>query len=110
MRTQGERGDQYNAILGNVILGNVIMAWTFTDGSARGTVRPGDPKGIKETFAMNWIEVNGTSLSYELSGSGPSTLVLIHEMGGTLDSWDEVLPALNNSRQVLRYDTRGAGQ
>ncbi len=58
---------------------------------------------------MNWIEVNGTSLRYELSGSGPATLVLVHEMGGTLDSWDQVLPALNNTRQVLRYDTRGAG-
>jgi 3-oxoadipate enol-lactonase len=58
---------------------------------------------------MNWIEVNGTSLRYELSGSGPSTLVLVHEMGGTLDSWDQVLPAVNNGRQVLRYDTRGAG-
>jgi 3-oxoadipate enol-lactonase len=58
---------------------------------------------------MNWIEVNGTSLRYELSGSGKTTLVLVHEMGGTLDSWDQVLPALNNTRQVLRYDTRGAG-
>ncbi len=58
---------------------------------------------------MNWIEVNGTSLRYELTGSGPSTLVLVHEMGGTLDSWDQVLPALNNGRRVLRYDTRGAG-
>jgi 3-oxoadipate enol-lactonase len=58
---------------------------------------------------MNWIEVNGTSLRYELSGSGPTTLVLVHEMGGTLESWDQVLPALNNTRQVLRYDTRGAG-
>jgi 3-oxoadipate enol-lactonase len=58
---------------------------------------------------MNWIEVNGTSLRYELSGSGKNTLVLIHEMGGTLDSWDQVLPALNNARRVLRYDTRGAG-
>lgn len=58
---------------------------------------------------MNWVEVNGTSLRYELSGSGPTTLVLIHEMGGTLDSWEQCLPALNNSRQVLRYDTRGAG-
>ena len=58
---------------------------------------------------MNWIEVNGTSLRYHRSGTGPSTLVLIHEMGGTLDSWDQVLPALNSSRQVLRYDTRGAG-
>jgi 3-oxoadipate enol-lactonase len=59
---------------------------------------------------MNWIEVNGTSLRWELSGSGATTLVLVHEMGGTLDSWDQVLPALNNARRVLRYDTRGAGQ
>jgi len=58
---------------------------------------------------MNWIEVNGTSLRYELSGSGRTTLVLVHEMGGTLESWDQVLPAVNNTRQVLRYDTRGAG-
>jgi 3-oxoadipate enol-lactonase len=58
---------------------------------------------------MNWIEVNGTSLRYDVTGDGPATLVLVHEMGGTLDSWDEVLPALNNSRCVVRYDTRGAG-
>lgn len=30
-------------------------------------------------------------------------------MGGTLDSWDQGLGALNNGRRVLRYDTRGAG-
>jgi len=59
---------------------------------------------------MNWVEVNGVSLRYDLSGAGDSTLVLIHEMGGTLESWDACVPALNNSRRVLRYDTRGAGQ
>ncbi len=59
---------------------------------------------------MNWIEVNGTSLRCELSGSGKTTLVLVHEMGGTLESWDRVMPTLTNTRQVLRYDTRGAGQ
>jgi 3-oxoadipate enol-lactonase len=64
---------------------------------------------MQGAFTMNWIEVNGTGLRYELSGSGPSTLVLIHEMGGTLDSWDQGLNALNNGRLVLRYDTRGAG-
>lgn len=57
-----------------------------------------------------WIEVNGTALRYEVTGSGPSTLVLVHEMGGTLDSWDHVLPALSATRRVLRFDTRGAGQ
>jgi pimeloyl-ACP methyl ester carboxylesterase len=59
---------------------------------------------------MDWIEVNGTSLRYELSGDGPATLVLVHEMGGTLESWDQVLPALSPGRRILRYDTRGAGQ
>ena len=58
---------------------------------------------------MNWIEVNGTSLRFDISGAGKNTLVLVHEMGGTLDSWDQVVPALNNTRRVLRYDTRGAG-
>ena len=57
---------------------------------------------------MNWIEVNGTSLRYEFSGGGPSTLVLVHEMGGTLDSWDQVLPALVNGRRIGDGDTRGA--
>jgi 3-oxoadipate enol-lactonase len=59
---------------------------------------------------MDWIEVNGAALRYELSGGGDRTLVLVHEMGGTLESWDQVLPALLPGRRVLRYDTRGAGQ
>lgn len=58
---------------------------------------------------MNWIEVNGTSLRYDLCGAGASTLVLVHEMGGTLDSWDRVIPGVSHARRVLRYDTRGAG-
>ena len=58
---------------------------------------------------MDFIEVNGTALRYDLSGSGASTLVLIHEMGGTLESWDFVLPMLSAKRRILRYDTRGAG-
>ena len=58
---------------------------------------------------MDFIEVNGTALRYELTGNGPSTLVLIHEMGGTLESWDLVLPLLSRGRKILRYDTRGAG-
>ena len=58
---------------------------------------------------MNFIEVNGTALRYETSGGGASTLVLIHEMGGTLESWDVVGPLFAAKRNVLRYDTRGAG-
>jgi len=58
---------------------------------------------------MNWIEVNGTSLRYELGGNGATTLVLVHEMGGTLESWDRVMPTVASTRRVLRFDTRGAG-
>lgn len=58
---------------------------------------------------MPFVEVNGASLRYDLTGAGSNTLVLVHEMGGTLESWDDVLPALGRSRRVLRYDTRGAG-
>ena len=35
---------------------------------------------------MNFIEANGVSLRYAVQGSG-KTLVLIHEMGGTMESW-----------------------
>src|ERR1700674_5616659 len=58
---------------------------------------------------MNFTEVNGSALRYELSGARAITLVLIHEMGGTLESWDFVLPMLSTKRRVLRYDMRGAG-
>jgi len=58
---------------------------------------------------MDFIELKGVALRCELSGAGDRTLVLVHEMGGSLESWDEVAPRLAQSRRVLRYDTRGAG-
>ena len=58
---------------------------------------------------MDFIEANGAGLRCELSGEGDRALVLVHEMGGSLESWDEVAPRFAKSRRVLRYDTRGAG-
>jgi 3-oxoadipate enol-lactonase len=58
---------------------------------------------------MDFIETNGVGLRYELAGKGERTLVLVHEMGGSLESWDDVVPRFAGSRRVLRYDTRGAG-
>lgn len=57
---------------------------------------------------MNFIEANGVSLRYDVQGSG-RPLVLIHEMGGTMESWELVVPLLSAKRRVIRYDTRGAG-
>jgi len=58
---------------------------------------------------MPWIEANGASLRYELSGSGKQTLVLMHEAGGCLDSYEETVPGLSKAFRVLRYDQRGFG-
>ena len=58
---------------------------------------------------MDFIELDSVGLRYELSGGGHRTLVLVHEMGGALESWDEVASRFATSRRVLRYDTRGAG-
>jgi 3-oxoadipate enol-lactonase len=58
---------------------------------------------------MDFIELDGVTLRYELTGKGERTIVLVHEMGGALESWDDVAPKFAESRRVLRYDTRGAG-
>jgi 3-oxoadipate enol-lactonase len=58
---------------------------------------------------MNFIELDGVALRYEFSGKGDRPLVLVHEMGGSLESWDDVAPRFADFRRVLRYDTRGAG-
>src|SRR5262245_494711 len=77
-------------------------------------VRPGICTGRPEYFLdrsehMDWVETNGVVLRYELSGTGPVPLLLIHELGGSLEFWDPVLPTFQQDFQVLRYDLRGFG-
>ena len=57
----------------------------------------------------DWVEANGASFRYDLRGEGADTLVLAHEMGGSIESWDDVVPALEKKFRVLRYDQRGFG-
>lgn len=56
-----------------------------------------------------WIEANGVQLRYQLQAGPPATIVLLHEMGGMLESWDAVVLLLTPFASVLRYDQRGAG-
>jgi pimeloyl-ACP methyl ester carboxylesterase len=56
-----------------------------------------------------FIEVNGAAIRYALSGNGPQTLVLFHELGGSLESWNGLVPLLPENLTVLRADMRGAG-
>ncbi|MGL4285165.1 MAG: alpha/beta fold hydrolase [Phreatobacter sp.] len=51
-----------------------------------------------------------TGLRYDVSGAGGRTIMLIHELGGSLESWELVAPRLAPLATVLRYDQRGAGR
>ena len=58
---------------------------------------------------MAFIEANGTSFHYRLEGSSGPTVIFLHEIGGSLDSWDGVVPELAKRFRVFRYDQRGFG-
>ncbi len=58
---------------------------------------------------MPWLAMPEIALRYECDGAGPETLLLLHEMGGSLESWDYLMPLLVPRFRVLRYDQRGAG-
>lgn len=57
-----------------------------------------------------FVDVPGGKLWYETCGSGPKTMVLLHD--GLLDSvvWDDVWPDLCKTFHVVRYDRRGYGR
>jgi 3-oxoadipate enol-lactonase len=61
-----------------------------------------------ERSAMDYIDVDGVSLRYDLAGSGEKTVVLVYEMGGSLETWDYIVSELTKRWRVLRYDTREA--
>lgn len=56
-----------------------------------------------------WLEANGRAMRYCLTDPPGRTIVLIHEMGGSLDSWRHVFALLPRAWRVLTYDLRGAG-
>ncbi len=60
---------------------------------------------MEPQFAM----INGAGCRFALSGNGERTLVLVHELAGSLDSWATLVPLLPDFLRVLRYDLRGAG-
>ena len=58
---------------------------------------------------MPVAQVDGVSLNFDLAGQGP-LLILLHEIGGSLETWSAVGRALEPRFRVLRYDQRGAGR
>ena len=65
-------------------------------------------KGEAVENGVRWVDANGTVSRVAVDGAGPP-VVLIHEMGGTLESYAPIVPALARRFTVLRHDVRGAG-
>jgi 3-oxoadipate enol-lactonase len=59
--------------------------------------------------ATRWIDGEGVALRARADGAGGLPLLMIHEMGGCLESWDRLTPFLVNERMVVSYDQRGHG-
>jgi 3-oxoadipate enol-lactonase len=48
-------------------------------------------------------------MRYEMRGEGTNPVVLIHEMGGTLETWDFMVDELAARWPIIRFDMRGCG-
>jgi 3-oxoadipate enol-lactonase len=60
-------------------------------------------------LATRWVDGEGVALRARADGAGGLPLLMIHEMGGCLESWDRLAPLLVSEGMVVRYDQRGHG-
>ncbi len=56
-----------------------------------------------------WTDASGAQIHYAVQGEGPTPLVLVHELGGSLDSWGALAALLDPQFRVIRFDQRGHG-
>src|SRR5947208_15820426 len=60
-------------------------------------------------FTPRWALLPRASMRYTISGERGRPVLLLHEMGGSLESWDPVLALMPRDQRVIRCDMRGAG-
>jgi 3-oxoadipate enol-lactonase len=59
---------------------------------------------------MPYVDIGQVSLFFEESGTGGIPVLLLHELGGSSESWREVIPLLATDRRVIAVDMRCAGR
>ncbi|MCV7151581.1 alpha/beta fold hydrolase [Mycolicibacterium pyrenivorans] len=59
---------------------------------------------------MKFLELHGDRVAYQDVGSGDETLLLIHGMAGSSETWRAVIPQLSKKYRVIAPDLLGHGQ
>jgi 3-oxoadipate enol-lactonase len=59
---------------------------------------------------MPYVDIGRVSLFFSEAGSGGIPVLLLHELGGSSESWREVIPLLAPDRRVIAVDFRCAGR
>ncbi|MPZ16010.1 MAG: alpha/beta fold hydrolase [Chloroflexi bacterium] len=62
-----------------------------------------------ELDGLRVLPVEGSDLTYQVSGDGPPVL-LIHGVLGVLEVWADIRDALATTHQIISYDRRGHGR
>ena len=65
--------------------------------------------GARTLESVNYAEVNGLEMYYEIHGAG-APLVLLHGGVGAIEMFSEVLPLLAEGRQVVAVDLQAHGR
>ena len=70
---------------------------------------PQTPTPLPASIPGTFLNVENGKIYYQECGSGPQTVVLIHD--GVLDSavWNDVWPEFCRYFRTIRYDRRGYG-
>jgi 3-oxoadipate enol-lactonase len=56
-----------------------------------------------------WTRDTAVSLRFAFAGHGTRNMVMLHELGGSLESWDAAIAPLAEHFRILRFDQRGHG-
>lgn len=59
---------------------------------------------------MPFVELRDITLYYKDAGTGDPPVLLLHELGGSGDSWGQIIPLITPHRRVIAPDMRCAGR
>lgn len=65
--------------------------------------------GNQRPPAQRFVFAPGLSINYEVHGSGETTILALHGLGASLDSWRDILPVLTRYGTVYLVDLIGYG-